>query len=67
MSILSQHVKPSLSFGQAVSACFSKYATFTGRARRSEYWWFTLLLFVIGLLTNIAYYVVLFQGNGDLS
>ena len=31
----------------AVSTCFSKYVTFTGRATRSEYWWF-ILFYVIG-------------------
>ncbi len=28
--------------GQAISSCFSKYATFSGRATRSEYWFFIL-------------------------
>jgi uncharacterized membrane protein YhaH (DUF805 family) len=32
----------SMSFGEALSTCFSKYATFSGRARRAEYWWFML-------------------------
>jgi len=32
----------SMSFMEAVKTCFSKYATFTGRARRSEFWWFYL-------------------------
>ena len=27
-----------------------KYADFTGRARRSEYWWFTLANFVVALV-----------------
>ncbi len=31
-----------MSFGQAISTCFSKYATFSGRASRSEFWWFYL-------------------------
>jgi uncharacterized membrane protein YhaH (DUF805 family) len=26
----------------SISACFSKYATFEGRASRSEYWWWVL-------------------------
>lgn len=29
-----------MGFLEAVKACFGKYATFEGRARRSEYWWF---------------------------
>ena len=28
---------------QAITTCFRKYATFSGRASRSEYWWFTAL------------------------
>jgi uncharacterized membrane protein YhaH (DUF805 family) len=39
------------------AGCYRKYATFTGRARRAEYWWYTLFnvliylaLIVIGLL-----------------
>ena len=36
-----------MGFGQAVSTCFSKYATFSGRARRSEYWWFVLFQIIV--------------------
>ena len=36
-----------MGFGQAVSTCFSKYATFSGRARRSEFWWFALFQFIV--------------------
>ena len=43
-----------MSFSDAVTTCFSKYATFSGRARRSEFWWFFLAyygaLIVAGLL-----------------
>lgn len=38
-----------MGFSEAVSAALGKYATFQGRARRSEYWWF--VLFVAG--TNL--------------
>ena len=31
-----------MSFGDAVRTCFSKYVDFSGRARRSEYWYFAL-------------------------
>ena len=31
------NASPKLTFGEAVKACFKKYATFKGRARRSEY------------------------------
>lgn len=36
-----------MSFAEAVRACLvSNYATFSGRARRSEYWWFSVLYMV---------------------
>ena len=31
-----------MSFGEAIRTCLRKYAEFSGRARRSEYWWFIL-------------------------
>jgi uncharacterized membrane protein YhaH (DUF805 family) len=33
-----------MSFTQSVRQCFSKYATFTGRASRPELWYFVLFL-----------------------
>ena len=42
-----------MSFTDAVRSAFSKYVTFSGRARRSEYWYFTLfalLLYVVSLM-----------------
>ena len=42
-----------MSFGEAILSVFSKYATFSGRARRSEYWYFALFNFLIGLVLAI--------------
>lgn len=43
-----------MSFGAAIASFFSKYATFGGRARRSEFWYAvlfaTLVSAVIGLI-----------------
>ncbi len=36
-----------MNFTTSVRTCFRKYATFTGVASRSEYWWFFLFYFVI--------------------
>ena len=49
-----------MTFTQAVKTCLTeKYATFSGRASRSEYWWFTLFnclvslgIFFLGALFN---------------
>ncbi|MCQ2290646.1 MAG: DUF805 domain-containing protein [Muribaculaceae bacterium] len=35
----------------ALKICFSKFAVFEGRARRSEYWWFALWYYVISFFT----------------
>ncbi|HET7589968.1 MAG TPA: DUF805 domain-containing protein [Solirubrobacterales bacterium] len=39
-----------MTFGEAISDGFSKYATFSGRSSRSAYWWWTLfyVLIIIG-------------------
>jgi uncharacterized membrane protein YhaH (DUF805 family) len=39
--------------GNAVSSAFSKYATFSGRATRSEYWWF--ILFQVIAIMGLAF------------
>ena len=41
------------SFQQAVQRFFKKYATFSGRASRSEYWWWALVSFIVGIIINI--------------
>ncbi len=50
------NASPKLTFGEAVKACFKKYATFKGRARRSEYWWFWVVKMIpsclLSALTN---------------
>ncbi len=35
-----------MGFTDAVKTCLSKYAGFSGRAARPEYWWFVLFVFV---------------------
>lgn len=41
-----------MDFGTAVKTCFSKYADFNGRARRSELWWFVLFTFVVNAVLS---------------
>lgn len=48
------------SFGQAFTRFFKKYATFHGRASRSEFWWWFLANAVIG---GILYGFVYTVGN----
>lgn len=41
-----------IDFGTAVRLFFKKYATFTGRATRAEYWWAMLFLFLVGMVLS---------------
>lgn len=42
-----------MGFGEAVGTCLRKYAVFEGRARRSEYWWFTLAYVLLSLIASV--------------
>ncbi len=42
-----------MDFTTAVRTCLSKYADFSGRARRSEYWYFVLFNLVVGIVASI--------------
>jgi uncharacterized membrane protein YhaH (DUF805 family) len=43
-----------MNFGDAVSSCFSEFADFNGRGRRSQYWWFYLFTWIISIFANAA-------------
>ena len=47
------------SFGQAVKRFFKKYATFSGRASRSEFWWVALF----GVLLSLVPYLLVIIGS----
>jgi uncharacterized membrane protein YhaH (DUF805 family) len=42
-----------MEFGTAIRAVLSKYATFSGRALRSEYWWWTLFVILLQIGTSV--------------
>ena len=42
-----------MSFATAVRTVLSKYATFSGRARRSEYWWWYLFFVLVLAATTV--------------
>lgn len=43
-----------MTFGESISTCFKKYATFDGRATRSEYWWFFLFTFLVSAALGVV-------------
>ena len=52
-----------MTFAQSITTCFRKYATFSGRATRSEFWWFWLFTAVISLI--LSYLDDVFWGLPD--
>lgn len=42
----------------AMQTVFSKYATFSGQAARPEFWWWTLFVFLVLIVTRIIDYAV---------
>ena len=42
-----------IDFMDAVKTCLRKYFTFSGRARRSEYWWFYLSTIIVAIVAAI--------------
>lgn len=52
--------------GNAISACFQKYATFSGRASRSEFWFFTLFYLIVSVLAGAVEGVTGIVGLGYL-
>ncbi|KQX07585.1 MULTISPECIES: DUF805 domain-containing protein [unclassified Leifsonia] len=51
------------SFGQAVSRFWSKYATFSGRASRSEFWWSYLFLVIVSTVLYVLFIVGAVSGG----
>jgi uncharacterized membrane protein YhaH (DUF805 family) len=52
---LSNHiVEVNVNFPTAITTCFSKFATFSGRATRSEFWWFYLFTLLLSWFAQMA-------------
>ncbi|MBK15379.1 MAG: DUF805 domain-containing protein [Chloroflexi bacterium] len=54
-----------MSFVQSVETCLKKYADFSGRASRSEYWWFFLFNILMGAVGSIADIILLGEEVGS--
>ncbi|MGB0901783.1 DUF805 domain-containing protein [Halocynthiibacter sp.] len=54
-----------MTFGQSIKTCLSKYVTFSGRAQRSEYWWWSL--FVIVLTYGVMFIEIAVLGTAVLN
>jgi len=55
-----------MSFAQAVTSVFRKYATFKGRSQRSEFWWFMLFLILFYGILEFIVFGLLFTSNPNV-
>jgi uncharacterized membrane protein YhaH (DUF805 family) len=47
------HQRDAMTFQESIKVCFGKYADFTGRASRSEYWWFVLFILLVSMAASV--------------
>jgi uncharacterized membrane protein YhaH (DUF805 family) len=55
-----------MGFGDAISTVFGKYASFSGRAVRSEFWFWVLFTFIVLVVLNIIQFSVSAIGGSVL-
>jgi len=58
-----QTLEPGSPFDIYKSVLTKKYADFTGRARRAEYWWFVLINFVV--IFSLLVLTIILSGSND--
>jgi uncharacterized membrane protein YhaH (DUF805 family) len=51
-----------MGFGEAIRSGFRKYVDFSGRASRSEYWWWVVFAILVGVVAGVLD-AVLFPGS----
>ena len=56
-----------MSFADAIRSVFSQYVGFTGRARRSEFWYWTLFQIILGVIASILDRAIFDRNNGAFS
>ena len=47
--------------------CLRKYATFTGRARRAEYWWYTLFNVILYAIVLTVAFLISYQTESSVA
>ena len=58
-----------MDFQTSIKTCFKKYADFSGRASRSEFWWFELFLLIASIVAMIIDIMMLgytFEDDGPI-
>lgn len=49
-----------MTFAASVRTCLRRYADFSGRAARPEFWWFFLFTTLVSLVLTIPLYILIF-------
>lgn len=55
-----------MTFTQAISSSFQKYFTFSGRASRSEFWFFYLFYMIVYVILSIVIFGLQYSLQGDI-
>ncbi len=50
--------RPMMRIDESVMTCLRKYADFTGRATRAEFWWWCLAIFLVSMALNIFQFLL---------
>ena len=59
---------PGMTFAEAVETCLvKKFVSFSGRARRSEYWYFTLFSLIVSMAASIIGGMLFVHHEGDVN
>jgi len=56
-----------MNFGESISTCMSKTFTYSGRASRSEYWWFYLFTIIVSWGAQIVSSTIYTTGDPMVS
>jgi uncharacterized membrane protein YhaH (DUF805 family) len=65
VTIIINNIGSDMTFTQSITTCFSKYATFSGRASRSEFWWFYLFSLLLQWGATIVGAILFIGGSGS--
>lgn len=53
MSEITTNEVAAMGIGEAIRSALRQYGTFAGRARRAEFWWFVLFVFLVSIGADI--------------
>lgn len=54
-----------MTFTDSIKSCLNKYATFRGRAPRSEYWWFWLFCVLVYITLTLVFGLIGYLCGGE--